>query len=319
VTLLRITRFDPSDVQFDDALVSSAVVWLRNESPAENHEVEFTFGGSLSQPAISRHVPLSILKPEDKWTRYPCHMDAVRPTGTTVGDLFKIQRGIATGDNGFFLLSPEKAQELEIPEQFLRPILPSTRHIPTNEILADSQGRPRLERQLLLLNCRTNEDALRSTFPKLWDYFQTGKRGESAVSDRYLCRARRPWYSQEERSAAPILCSYMGRSDKHGKNPFRFFLNHSRAIAGNTYLMLYPKPCLQAQLAEKPQLIQQIWNHLNSLKPSALLSEGRVYGGGLHKMEPRELANVVLPDLGLSVPTLEVETDRQLRMFAQVA
>src|SRR5262249_37696487 len=31
VTLLRIHRFDPSDVQFADALVSSAIVWFRNE------------------------------------------------------------------------------------------------------------------------------------------------------------------------------------------------------------------------------------------------------------------------------------------------
>ena len=31
VTLMHIHRFDPSDVQFGDALVSSAVVWFRNE------------------------------------------------------------------------------------------------------------------------------------------------------------------------------------------------------------------------------------------------------------------------------------------------
>ena len=31
VTLLHIHRFDPNDVQFADALVSSAVVWFRNK------------------------------------------------------------------------------------------------------------------------------------------------------------------------------------------------------------------------------------------------------------------------------------------------
>ena len=50
VTLLRIHRFDPNDVQFDDALVSSAVVWLRNDPPKADGEVDFTFGGSLFAP-----------------------------------------------------------------------------------------------------------------------------------------------------------------------------------------------------------------------------------------------------------------------------
>ena len=33
VTLLKIHRFDPQDVQFDDALVTSTVVWFRNRLP----------------------------------------------------------------------------------------------------------------------------------------------------------------------------------------------------------------------------------------------------------------------------------------------
>ena len=47
VTLLHIHRFDPNDVQFDDALVSSSVVWIRNETPSKDHSVSLSFGGSL--------------------------------------------------------------------------------------------------------------------------------------------------------------------------------------------------------------------------------------------------------------------------------
>jgi len=319
VTLLRIHRFDPNDVQFDDALVSSAVVWIRNEPPPPGHEAEFTFGGSLLAPAISRTVPVADLEPKDKWTKYPRHMDVVRREGATVGDLFKIRRGIATGDNGFFIMSPERAGELGIPSEFLQPILPGTRHIPTDEILADKEGRPLLDRRLLLLNCRVDERQLKDQHPQVWEYLQRGTKGEEAVADRYLCRTRRPWYSQETRTPAPILCTYMGRSDREGKKPFRFFLNHSDAIAGNVFLMLYPKPALEAQLARQPDLIRQIWSYLNSLDPASLLGEGRVYGGGLHKMEPKELANVVLPDLGLSVPSLTVDRAEQGSLFAKVA
>src|SRR5207248_1536624 len=51
VTLLRVHRFDPERVQFDDALVSSVVLTLRKARPPENHTVRFTFGGSIADPA----------------------------------------------------------------------------------------------------------------------------------------------------------------------------------------------------------------------------------------------------------------------------
>lgn len=32
--------------------------------------------------------------------------------------------------------------------------------------------------------------------------------------------------------------------------------------------------------------------YLNDICPQSMLDEGRVYGGGLHKLEPKELQNV---------------------------
>ena len=71
VTLLHIHRFDPNDVQFGDALVSSAVVWFRKEAPPEGHEVRFTYGGSLVKPKLERSVAIETLRRSPKWTRYP--------------------------------------------------------------------------------------------------------------------------------------------------------------------------------------------------------------------------------------------------------
>ena len=64
VNLLHIHRFDPNDVQFGDALVSSAVVWFRKASPNPSREVRFTYGGSLTCPAIERSVPAAALRRE---------------------------------------------------------------------------------------------------------------------------------------------------------------------------------------------------------------------------------------------------------------
>ena len=85
----------------------------------------------------------------------------------------------------------------------------------------------------------------------------------------------------------------MGRQDTGRGRPFRFILNHSIATATNVYLMLYPKPALAKALSGKPELHKEVWQALERISDEALMGEGRVYGGGLHKLEPRELGNAL--------------------------
>lgn len=309
VTLVHIHRFDPTDVQFDDALVSSAVVWIKNEKPPADHCVKFSYGGSLTNPATVKEIPARILKPDDKWTRFPKHDPAEDHEGYRLSDLFAIKRGLATGSNEFFILEEERVKELDLPKQFLRPILPSSRYIKDDEILADADGIPLLEKRLFLLDCDIPEDRVKRDYPALWAYLQTGA---GTTAEGYLCKSRKFWYAQEKRFAAPIICTYMGRSD-HGGKPFRFLLNHSRAAATNVFLMLYPQPLLTAQLAANPGAIRTLWEALNAIKPEVILGNGRVYGGGLHKLEPKELANVNADELaaliGLPAKVSSVQLD----------
>lgn len=289
VTLLRIHRFDPNNVQFDDALVSSAVVWFKKTPPPIGHTIEFSYGGTHTEPVISRQITSIELANEGKWTRFP--RQEVRTTVDTpiLSDLFSIKRGIATGSNEFFILSREKIEELSLPMEFFRPILPSPRYVKTDEIEADDQGNPILSQALFLLDCRLPEDEIKKKHPSLWHYLESGK---ERMASRHLCRSRPLWYKQEARLPTPFVCTYMGRSDAASDSPFRFLLNHSQAIAANSYLMLYPKPHVAEQLNGRPDAIRGIWEELNNIRPESLISEGRVYGGGLHKMEPKELAKV---------------------------
>ncbi len=305
VMLLRIHRFDPNDVQFDDALVSSAVVWFCNEPVHASHEVEFTFGGSLSAPNVARTVPVAALRKEAKWTRFP--VSGVRE-GTVryrLSDLFTIKRGIATGHNKFFILTRDEIEANDLPFKFFHPILPSPRYVPIDEIKSDEQGRPTLERQLFVLDCRLPEDEVKKQLPKLSAYLE---RGKGTVSERYLCRSRKIWYSQEERPPAPILCTYLGRSDAKSGRPFRFILNDSKATAANVYLLLYPKPVLARAISRDRSLLRRVWEALNNLSPGSIVGEGRVYGGGLHKLEPKELGNVDAAPIVDTVPELRIQS-----------
>ena len=313
VTLLQIHRFDPADVQFADALVSSAVVWFRKATPPKGHEVLFSYGGTQASPALQRHVPAAALLNEPKWTRYPAADGAAVRGHVTIGDLFDVKRGLATGDNGFFIMTRAQITERGLPLECFTPVLPSTRYLPDDEIKADADGFPILEKQLFLLDTRLPEAEIARRYPALKAYLDTGQAGEKPVAGGYLCRSRSPWYAQENRPAAPFICTYMGRP-KEGGRPFRFFLNHSRATACNTFLLLYPKPILARALDRDPALKRIIWEFLNGITAEELLGNGRVYGGGLHKMEPKELRNVSADDLIESLPQL-APSGRQGDMF----
>jgi hypothetical protein len=74
--------------------------------------------------------------------------------------------------------------------------------------------------------------------------------------------------------------------------------------------MLYPKLALELALRKSPALTRRMWKALNDIPAENLLREGRVYGGGLYKMEPRELANAVVP--GIRPELIGVQTQPQL-------
>ena len=290
VTLLHLHRFDPRDVQFADALVSSAVIWIKNELPPTDHQVRFTYGGSLQKPIKSLMVPSEVLAAEPKWSRFPNASARKQKEQLRLADFFKISRGIATGDNKFFILTEHQIAQMGLPFEEFCPILPSPRYLSQDLVEDRGDGSPNIEKRLFLLNTRLTEDEIKKVYPKLFEYLESGK--AKGVHSRYLCSHRTLWYAQENRPAAPIVCTYLGRSDSKSGRPFRFILNKSAATVANVYLAMYPTLLMQKCIERDSGLVQRVWAELNSLSPEALLGEGRVYGGGLHKLEPRELANL---------------------------
>jgi len=293
VTLIRVHRFSPDDLQFTDALVSTSVIWFRNTRPIHGYLVEFTHGGSISDPISSEIISSATLSKLLKWnsTSVFSSQRAITRSGVKLSDLFEIKRGVATGANNFFILTSEQINEIHIPSNLLTPILPSPRYLIDNEIFSDEQGNPILERKLFLLTCKQPMEYLQLRYPSVWEYLQQGI--NDGISERYLCKHRSLWYLQENRYPAMFLCPYMGRyqSKKVDHKPFRFILNHSKAIAPNVYLMMYPKAPIKSLIHNNPELIHSIWKVLNSIPIQSLINEGRVYGDGLYKLEPRELAN----------------------------
>lgn len=317
VSLLRIHRFDPNMVQFDDALVTSAIVVFQKTAPQTGHTVSLSYGGSLTRPSNTTAVLTSTLRASRKWTRYFSDTDEVIdvPGRSTLSSLFKIQRGIATGNNNFFVLSRSDARDRGVPEHCLRPILPSPRFLKSPIVEAAADGYPLLNDQLAVIDCSLPEVEIRERYPEFWKYLQQG--AEQGVNEGYLASKRHPWYRQEQRPPAPFLCTYMGRSNGD-KKPFRFIWNRSRAIAANVYLLLYPRGALAVALEQDPSLYSTVFELLQGIDVVDILGEGRMYGGGLHKLEPKELGRVSASKILDAIESIRSQDYVQASLFTVV-
>ena len=308
VQLLRIHRFNADDLQFADALVSSCIVVFRNCKPKATNSIEFSLGGSINVPEKIWHINYSNLIASNKWTSLFTDDLRTDEPQAILGDFFNVKRGIATGDNDFFIINQETINRYEIPDDFLRPILPSPRYIKGDRIESHN-GLPDVEHHQFLFSCNLPESIIKVKYPKVWQYITLGF--ERGVQKGYICSRRTPWYSCENREPAAIVVPYMGRSNTNNRM-FRFILNTSQAITTNVYLLLYPKP-QYANCIKDNIMLTKIWRELNAIPTEILSRNGRFYGGGLRKMEPKELMGT--PAYGIASLMTNHLNNHQLSLF----
>ncbi len=189
----------------------------------------FSFGDRLHNPSTK---PAYRSKRSDNLrsgpsSTLPAHViGAAKRDEPLFGEFFSIKRGLATGDNGFFIVTEEQKKELDLPSQFFETD-PAVATTPEGDVIeSDRNGNPKNVPRYFLIDCPLLPSEVKSEYPSLWAYLQQGM--AKAVEKGYLTSRRIPWYSQENRPAAPFLCTYMGRS-RNGKKPFRFSLNRSNA------------------------------------------------------------------------------------------
>jgi adenine-specific DNA-methyltransferase len=290
VRLIRIHRYG-SETQFENALVNTAVLIFRNETPSPDSSVHISVGGTLENPIESDSVALSTLKPEKRWLLRAPTVN-ISASDVQLGEVFTVRRGIATGANEFFIMTNSEAAQRGIPEQFVQPILPKIRTIEDPVIERDPKGYPKVQNKLCVINCSLPEEELQRKYKNFFLYLQSA---DSSIRNRNLVRRRTPWYKQEQRDPAPFLCTYMGRM-KGDTPPVKFLWNKSDAIATNNYLMLYPRPRLAEALDKEPERMVELFAILARIPAETMSDSWRVLAEGLHKIEPGALRAVKLPE-----------------------
>ncbi len=196
--------------------------------------------------------------------------------GLPFSNFAKTMRGIATGENDFFVMTKKRLNELGLDESnFVRTIM-RVKDLPKSGLnLGDLEDLDAMGRPTYLLSI--NQDSEINL--ELSKYLKYGE--ELGIHKRALVSARKNWYFMEKREPVPILFAYLGRRN------VRFTLVETEIQPLTGFLCIYP---LKGVDAEK--LVQAL-NHPSTIKE--LSKVGKSYGDGAIKVEPGGLRKLVIP------------------------
>lgn len=260
---------DADDPVFGDALVSAAVVLVEGSE----HEGDVSLGtiGDRRLREV-RRAPVVQLRDSLRWSAH-CRVSApMSSVGVEVGELFRVTRGQVTGANDVYVLD---ADQRLLPPTLVRPAVTRAREIIDGQVLT-REGSAGLRR---VVDLPADLDGLDADARQAALAFIDRARAAGAHAG-YVARSRKPWYAVAMRAAPAAFVSYMGRRPPvFAANPFAVsYINIAHG--------LYPRQALT------PASLAVVLAHLNC---STDLRSGRVYGGGLAKFEPSDVARLRVP------------------------
>jgi hypothetical protein len=210
-----------------------------------------------------------------------------------LGDLAEIRIGTVTGCNDLFIISDTLRQQLGLSRTFLRPIVDRAAHLPGLSFAARDHyrllknGRPSL---LLSIPERAEISAPLAT------YLESGR--QRGIHTRYKCKVRSPWFCVQDGRVPNAFLHYMSSAVPH------VVLNSSGATCTNAIHRLTWKKRLSPD--------DQKWIALSSLSTLCQAGaelNGRWYGGGVLKLEPKQARTLLL----VKPPARDVPMDDAFR------
>ncbi|WP_254768440.1 Eco57I restriction-modification methylase domain-containing protein [Salinilacihabitans rarus] len=309
-----------NESKFDTAQTTSMVVLLKaidNEAdvgvtrfirvdrdPGVQTKLEAARDGNSGKTdwGVINCIEQSELSPEGRWDNlfYPNAVEL--PDLPPLSDIADVHRGLQTGENDFFCLSPDQVDDWGIDPQYLSRIVPSRRYVDGYDIRSDDwddydrHGRP----TWLLYHldqitgvpettydddtgcAHWTEDSLTTdAATPIIEYLRYGLTGHESLSTRSTVHGRNPWYRVERGDTAPILVTSTGRSG------FRAIHNETDAKHLNRYYGVYPDPEITQQ-GQKALLA-----YLNFVFGDIGISQQRRgLVDGLPKVEPGDVKDI---------------------------
>lgn len=238
-------RFSVTHIHVGSDASDPAVIWIGNAPPSIKQAVVLSRGGLPTGPKHLIDLPINAVRNTEHWSEIvpgDAIEDATSPD--LLGSFFDVRRGVATGNDDFFILPATEIERLGLEGGAFRPVLPDPSMIDDEIIEGRPGGFPDTDERLMILQLSPQIDVA-SEFPNVDAHLQRGL--ESGVG------TQPGWYALEQPPVPPIVCAA-----REGQ-PCCFFLNRSKAIATDRYVALYPKAAVAAAIETNASLTAQIW------------------------------------------------------------
>jgi len=276
---------------FPNSVTTSCIVLLDKE-PKDSSEFVYLdsidevkkldlSGARLSHD--SWRVPYQELRVTEKWRTF-LNGESFKeyPNCVELSKFCRVSRGIATGDNGFFLFNKQKVMSTGIEEKYFKMCVSQSRDVKTHifcrnelEQLKNSQA------NVYLLFTNDHEEVS----DNLQEYINQGL--AEGVHEKYLPSRRDPWYSMEAKEPSPI---WVGTAGRHRIKVVR---NLAGVLNLTTFHSVFMKP-------EYEYLVDIFFCYLLTPIAQAIIQENRKeLGNGLHKYQPGDLNSAKMLDLEL--------------------
>lgn len=228
---------------------------------------------------------VSRVAPGERWLTALLEQEAVaaaldvvhRARFESLGTLGRVDIGVVTGANDFFVLTRDRVERSRLPSTVLVPVVSKAAHVRGIRYgLADWQAQENSGSpcHLLLVNGDDRSEALAR-------YLAQGE--ALGLPARYKCRTRKPWFRVPYVRKPDLFLTYMNHIAP------RLVVNDAGVTSTNTvHGVFLSDPLLAVPLAAAFQ---------NSATLLSAEIEGRSYGGGVLKIEPGEAVRILVPRL----------------------
>ncbi len=288
--LRHILIIDFEENAFDDALTTASILLFAKDNNYK--KINFTTISTLKdletfQSIIVNYPNSQIensyntekLDATIKWRNYYQKQNSLKYKNLIpFSNYGKVVRGIATGDNDYFVFNLQKAKQFGISEKYLMPCISKSTDI-TKSLFTQTEfdNLAQENKNVFLLNATKPIDN------QVENYI---KKGEiEKVNEKYLTASRNPWYSLENRPPAPIWVSVFHR------NGMKFIRNLTNVRNLTTF------HCVYLNMFSFPKTDLLFAYLLTDTAQEIFNDNRREYGNGLKKFEPNDINKAKMLDL----------------------